>query len=284
MVTRLLSVGWVAFFLLGSNDPPHVIEVEHDDPRVEVEECHLASIKSYRTGEDKVTEICSPLSTLVKRSGAMFKLRLRVSVRSKPLAGVPLELVICDPRSCGLLVRRHGSLTGITDAAGEIVFDNLFLKRDVPLDTYLLAYVFEQSEEKPTYARWLPVHGEPTKITASSHTIIETYPPMSQWSLSYDGYIPAGATVRWYTKYTKKNIVNEQTLVVSSEEKFTTDKTTRKLLIAKEAFSCNDFSREGNYHELYVSITTPSFSLVKISAHKGSGCRIHPPPQIPHSN
>ena len=278
MAMRLLSVGLAVFFLLGNENPPHVIEVETSLPQVEVEACRLTSVKNSRTGENETTEICSPISALTKRSGTMFKLRLRVSVSNEPLAGEQVRLkVSCQEVGCaadGLLARWDGALTGTTDAAGEVVFDGLFLTRDVPDYEYLLVFVGESEDISRT--KYLPVYREPTKITGFLYSEVEILPPVAEWSLSYDEDIPAGATVHWHVK----SKANGQAFV-SGEKKHTIDKATHKLELYKRAFSCHDFSSEDNYYELYVRVASPSFSLVNVIKSKG-GCVAHQPLPSPN--
>lgn len=111
----------------------------------------------------------------------------------------------------------------------------------------------------------------PTEITSVEHWILEMYPPITQWEMTYNGKIPAGATVRWYVRHTD----NVQVL---AEGEFSTDKAASKLIInGEDGFVCEDFSEDDNYHELYVIITAPSFSLVSVSKIRGSGCHTVPP-------
>ena len=87
---------------------------------------------------------------------------------------------------------------------------------------------------------------------------------------SYNGDIPAGATVHWYVRSTD----NGQVL---SEGQLTTDEISSTLTITKRDFTCEDFSSDDKYHKLFVSIDSPSFTLVNVSKLHGSSCKTMPP-------
>ena len=109
-----------------------------------------------------------------------------------------------------------------------------------------------------------PVVRAPSEITSVQGYVLDTNPPTQVWTLSYDGDIPAGATVRW-------NVRTRDALVLSGGE-FTAAETSNTLTIESFGLACDASGiNAGTYHELYTSIEFPQqLNLVSVIKLRGA--------------
>lgn len=250
MITKSLSAGLAGLFLLGSGDAALAHRaVGIDGMQIELEACETTRVQGLRADHAKITEVCAPTHTVLEKGDTPLKLRVFLSTRGQPVAGKQVRLTLgCEAGCESLLARSSGALIGTTDAAGEVAFDALYFRRAVPFDAYL--FITAEEEDGSYVERRYPVVRAPSEIISAQGYVLYTNPPTQVWTLSYDGGIPAGATVRW-------NVRTREGLVISGGE-FTTAETSDTLTIESFGLVCDGSGvNAATYHDLSTNIEFP---------------------------